>query len=250
MRPIDQIMKPLRSSPPQRSPDLYLLHCHRLLTAVTTLLVSSLIFLPVAISSAADPSWIPSRSEDFATHVRRVEESLETGVEIQILDSIALLAERLVDGDPGGSTPLGGGLSVGAGPYLRGTVARLESPLRDRVIDEIRLRTLSRISESPLPGFDNAADRKRTSILMDLPHGSYSEPLARSLAESALERGDIDSWKRSVEMSWIEDPGHITLPALIDPVGPTITTGSVLIPAYSSTRYESADTSETPWRST
>ena len=212
------------------------------------LLVCASMTLTITPVWAADPVWIPASSNELTPLVRRIEESLETGVEAQILDSLAALAERLVDGDPGGSTPVGGGLHVGAGVYLRGTVAQLKVPLRDRVIDEIRLRTLPRIPETPVPGLDAGADRRRTCLLMDLPIGVIPAPLARSLAESALERGDLHSWQRSVELRWIENPGVESSSMATTAVGPPIDEDEVLIPIDCEAGLGESDRFEAPWQ--
>ena len=206
--------------------------------------------IPVTIDQvrAADGVWIPASSNELTPLVRRIEESLETGVEAQILDSLAALAERLVDGDPGGTTPVGGGLHVGAGVYLRATVARLQAPLRDRVIDEIRLRTLPRIPETPVPGLDARADRRRTCLLMDLPLGAVPASLARSLAESALERGDLHSWQRSLELRWIENPGLESSSIATTAEGPPIVEDEVLIPIDCEAGVGESDRFEAPWQ--
>ena len=213
------------------------------------LLSAGLSVVPLTRATAGDPVWIPAGSPDLTSLVRRIEESLETGVETQILDSIGSLAERLVDGDPGGSTPLGGGLSVGAGVYLRSTVSRLERPLQERVLDEIRLRTIPRVPESPLPGLDARADLRRTSLLMDLPDGTFPALLARSLAESALERGDLHTWQRSVERHWIQNSDLRPLPAPTPDAGPSIKTDSLLVPAYISSTRGNSDRFDLPWQS-
>lgn len=208
----------------------------------------ALFAVPADTTRADDPIWIPAGSSDLTGLVRRIEESLETGEEAQILDSIGSLAERLVDGDPGGSTPLGGGLSVGAGVYLRATVASLESTLQNRVLTEIRLRTLPRVPESPVPGLDARADARRTAILMDLPADTFPAPLARSLAESALERGDLDTWRRSVELHWTDALNFPSLPSEVVTTGPTSEADALLVPAYIGLTVRGSRQDGAPWK--
>lgn len=239
MRPPKPNPKPLRSRSSVQGPVVPLL-------VVGVLLMSASLETRTELLLAADPMWIPANSHELTPLVRRIEESLETGVDAQILDSFGALAERLIDGDPGGTTSLGGGLHVGAGVYLRSTVARLEGPLRDRVIDEIRLRTLPRIAQSPLPGLDARADRRRACLLMDLPAGVVPAPLARSLAESALERGDLQSWQRSIELQWIEDLENSPLPAATE--DRSVEAAEVLIPIDPDPDFNEYESYEVPWK--
>ncbi len=218
---------------------------------LVSLLCVALLVPPVpGMARSGEPEWIPPFSSDLDALVREIEDSQASGEINSIRDTLGDLAERLMDGDPGGCTPLGAGVSIGAGEYLRSTVARLDGPLRETVLEEIRLRAFNRISTTPLPGLDGDSDRRRISILLDLPRAAVPDTLASQLADSALERGEIQLWKRLVAMNWSEpselfgaDVKHRGSSVDIDP-------GTLLLPIHRSGETQPQSPGAAAWKTT
>jgi len=166
------------------------------------------------IQRADEPGWIPPFNSELDFLVRQVDESRASGDEVSIRDALGALTERLIDGDPGGSTTVGGGHSIGAGPFLRSTISQLNDRQRKIVLDEIRLRTASRFAEAQSAGLNTREDERLTSTLMDLPKEVLPPRLASQLAEAALERGDLQTWRQLLRRGWIDDPGYESIPIL------------------------------------
>ncbi|MEE2856357.1 MAG: PQQ-binding-like beta-propeller repeat protein [Planctomycetota bacterium] len=216
-----------------------------------TALLSGAEVLPGASAhrEAAEPKWIPPYSSDLENLVRQVEEGRASGDRSQIREAFGNLSERLIDGDPGGTTTIGGGLSIGAGQYLRSTLSLLEEPIRKEVLHEIQLRISNRISELPVPGLDAEADLRRTSMLLDLPQGVVSPDLTRQLAHAALERGDLQTWNRLVSKRWIEDPGNISVTEPVSSQAVSIATGTLLLSLHRSGEPDLSRSKDAVWKS-
>jgi len=215
-------------------------------------LLCAALLLPslLGLARPAEPEWIPPFSSDLDALVREIEDAQASGEVNSIRDTLGDLAERLMDGDPGGCTPLGAGISIGAGEYLRSTVARLDRPLRETVLEEIRLRAVNRISTTPIPGLDGDSDRRRISILLDLPRAAIPATLARQLAESALERGEIQLWKRLVAQNWSEPRDLFT--ADVERLGSSvdIAPGTLLLPIHRSGEAQPQSPGGATWKTT
>jgi len=216
-----------------------------------TALLSGAAVLPwaSAMAETAEPKWIPPYSSDLENLVRQIEEGRASGEASQIREAFGNLSERLIDGDPGGTTTIGRGLSIGAGQYLRSTLSMLEEPIRREVLHEIQLRISNRISEIPVPGLDAEADLRRTSMLLDLPRGVVSPDLTRQLAYAALERGDLQSWNRLVSKGWVEDPGNISIPEPVSTEAVSIATGTLLLSLFRSGDPELSSSNDAVWKS-
>ncbi|MDE0959451.1 MAG: PQQ-binding-like beta-propeller repeat protein [Planctomycetota bacterium] len=183
---------------------------------------------------ADEPGWIPPFSSELDALVRQVEDSRASGDTGAIRDALGAMAERLIDGDPGGSTIIGGGHSIGAGPYLRSTISQLDDRHRKIVLEEIRLRTSNRIVGTPSAGLDSQADARLTSTLMDLPKEVLPRRLTVQLAEAALERCDLQTWRQLLRRGWIDDPGFDSLPSpsVTNPLA--VDSGSLVLPRFRS----------------
>ena len=101
------------------------------------------------------------------------------------------LAERIFDGDPGGTVTLGDNLHVGAGPYLKMLLETMPPELAEGVREEMRLALQSRFEKSPPVGFDSSLDRQRSRRILDLGKEIVGEEWLRPLTHAALERGDF-----------------------------------------------------------
>lgn len=186
------------------------------------------------IHRADEPGWIPPFSSELDALVRQVEESRVSGNEVAVRDALAALTERLIDGDPGGCTTVGGGHSIGAGPFLRSTISQLDDRQRKVVLDEIRLRTASRFAAAPSTGLNTRQDQRLTATLMDLPKEVFPPRLASQLAEAALERGDLQTWRQLLGRGWTDDPGYESIP-VPSPASPlAVNSGTLVLPKFRS----------------
>ena len=149
-----------------------------------------LISLPCICLGQNQP-WIPPRSADLDRLSRSVEEALITGDPSELNPAMVRLADRIFDGDPGGTFTLSEDFHVGAGPYLKMILETMPPELSRGARKEMRLALQSRFENSPPVGFDASLDRQRSRRLLDLSPEIVGEEWLRPLTHAALERGDF-----------------------------------------------------------
>jgi len=111
-------------------------------------------------ASAQNAPWLAPRSAEFDSIVRPIDESSADSDYQDVRQAYLALVERLLAGDPGGSTPVGEGLFVGAGPYLRASLQRLSPVYREKIVQELRLFARSRFSAEQSIGINPQLDHQ------------------------------------------------------------------------------------------
>lgn len=152
-----------------------------------------------------------------------MDEALSAEDPAELKPALVKLAERIFDGDPGGTIHLGQGFHIGASSYLKMVLAVMPADLAVGVRKELRLALQSRFETSPPAGFDPRLDRQRSRQILDLGSDLVGESWLMPLTHAALERGDFglhelllnqgDSSAESYEPT-PNEPGTLQKPAL------------------------------------
>ena len=165
----------------------------QLLTLRLGLIVSFIAGLigPTYSCLAQNEPWIPPRSTELDRLARSVEDALAADEIAELQPALVKLAERMMDGDPGGTVSLGDGYHTGAGPYLQLVLESLPAELARQIRGELRLALRSRFVTVPPAGIQPRLDRLRTRQMLDLGPDLLGSEWILPLAQAALERGDL-----------------------------------------------------------
>ncbi len=158
-------------------------------------------------ASAQNAPWLAPRSAEFDSIVRPIDESSANSDYQDVRQAYLALVERLMAGDPGGSTPVGEGLFVGAGPYLRASLQRLSPVYREKIVQELRLFARSRFSAEQSIGIDPQLDHQRARLLIDLTPDILGTEWLQPLIAAAYERGDFSQWHQlqRITSGWVTE---------------------------------------------
>ncbi|MDG1455070.1 MAG: hypothetical protein P8R38_02585, partial [Planctomycetota bacterium] len=176
--------------------------------------ISRCLLIPIGIivvsgssASAQNAPWLAPRSAEFDSIVRPIAESSADSDYQDVRQAYLALVERLMAGDPGGSTPVGEGLFVGAGPYLRASLQRLSPDYREKIVQELRLFARSRFSAEQSIGIDPQLDHQRARLLIDLTPDILGTEWLQPLIAAAYERGDFSQWHQlqHITSGWVTE---------------------------------------------
>ena len=92
----------------------------------------------VTPSHGQNQPWIPPRSTEMDQLARSIEEALTTDDPLELKPVLTQLADRIFDGDPGGSISVGDGFHIGPGEYLKMTLEVLPQAVAEEIRNELR----------------------------------------------------------------------------------------------------------------
>lgn len=149
----------------------------------------------VTPSHGQNQPWIPPRSTEMDQLARSIEEALTTDDPLELKPVLTQLADRIFDGDPGGSISVGDGFHIGPGEYLKMTLEVLPQAVAEEIRNELRLSLRSKFLTVPSVGIDSRVDRNRTRQILDLSADLLGDEWVQPLIQAALERGDFGQWE-------------------------------------------------------